>query len=42
MNEYKCFWCKNCDYYEGKDERKKCINTDCILHGAEEDDENEK
>ena len=45
-NEYKCFWSSNCPYYEsttsyGK-ERIKCENTDCILHNAEESDENDE
>lgn len=39
MNEYKCFWCSNCDYYEGDKERVKCTNTDCIHYGTEEDEE---
>lgn len=39
-NEYKCFWCGNCTYFEeDMMQRVKCINTDCIIHGMEEESE---
>jgi hypothetical protein len=42
MDGVKCFWSSNCPYYEtttsyGK-ERVMCSNTDCILHGSEDEE----
>ena len=40
---FNCFWARigNCPYQETTTQVGVCVNTDCALHGIEEDDEDD-
>ena len=41
---FKCFWARigNCPYQETTTQVGVCVNTNCALHGIEEDDKGDE